>query len=122
MEPIIIPTPAELPQIPVPINFIRQRVSDEIREASCYQKHVSIVFKQNPLFCTEQWNNTQSFGYKEITWNLEMFEQIARECLEMGYSNVSIKKEYKTKGGGGYGVSTCDRIVMYISWDVSLSG
>ena len=119
MEPIIIPNPIELPQSPDPINFVRRKVSDEIRQASCYQKHVSIVFKKNPLFCTEQWKSVQNFGHFQITWNLEMFEKIAAECLEMGYSNVSIKKEYKTIEGGGYGVSRCDRIVMYISWDVN---
>ena len=119
MDPIKIPTPAELPQFLDPSNFIRQKVADEIRRASVYQKHVSIVFKKNMLFCTEEFISSQTFGYTKITWNLDIFEKIVEECLGMGYLNASIKKGYKTVGGGGgYGASVCDNVVMYISWDV----
>ena len=117
MDLVKIPHPSELPQAPDPLNLIRQKVADEIQSASVYQKHVSIVFKKDPLFCTEQWKTSQNFGHREITWNLDMFEKIIGECLEMGYANANIKKVYKTLAAGGYGVSVCDRVEMYISWD-----
>ena len=118
MELIGIPTPSELPQFPDPLNFIRQKVADGIRHASVYQKHVSIVFKKNPLFCKEEFVPAgQNFAYTNVTWNLDMFEKIVGECLEMGYLDVSIKKGYTTKSGN-YGVSICDHIVMYMSWNI----
>nr|QBK85759.1 MAG: hypothetical protein LCMAC101_03540 [Marseillevirus LCMAC101] len=120
MDLIKIPTPSELPQSPDPLNAIRQKVADEIRRASVYQKHVSVVFKKDPLFCTGQFVKSQNFGYTKTMWDLDMFEKIVEECLGMGYLNVRIKEGCKTVGSGGYGVSICDSIVMYISWDVSL--
>ncbi len=116
MDPIKIPNPSELPQTPDPLNFIRQKVVDEIRFASVYQKHVSIVFKKDPLFCKEDFV-PQNLVYTKIVWDLDMFEKIVEECLGLGYLNVSIKKEYKT-GGRCCGPPVCDHVVMYISWDV----
>ena len=122
MDLIRIPNPSELPQTPDPLNLVRQKVADEIRRASVYQKHASIVFKQDPLFSKEQWHTTsRNFGYKEIIWDLDMFEKIKTECLEKGYVKVNIEKGSKTIRYGQYGVNVCNRIIFYISWDVDSS-
>ena len=118
MDLVRIPTPAELPQFPDPLNFIRQKIADGIKHASVYQKHVSIVFKKNSIFCKEEFISVgQNFAHNKIIWNLDMFEKIVEECLEMGYLDVSIKKGYTTTGGGNYGAPICDHIVMYMSWN-----
>lgn len=119
MDLVRIPTPSELPQFPDPLNFIRQKIADGIKHASVYQKHVSIVFKKNSLFCKEEFVPVaQNFAYTKVVWDLDMFEKIVEECLEMGYLDVSVKKGYTTVNSGNYGCSVCDHIVMYMSWNV----
>ena len=86
MDPIKIPTPAELPQFPDQSNLIRQKVADEIRRVSVYQKHASIVFEMNPFFCTKELISSQTFGYTKITWNLDMFEKNRRRMSGNGIS------------------------------------
>lgn len=119
MEEVKIPIPTELPPNPDPLNLIRQRVADEIRRASVYQKHVSIVFKQDPLLCIREMKQSRNLVYPVITWNIDMFKKVAAECGMMGYK-VDIEKRSKTASCGNYGVNVIDRVIMDIKWDVTV--
>jgi len=116
MEIVKIPIPSALPKSPDPLNLIRQKVAGEVQRASVYQKHVSVVFKQDPLLCTREMKTSRTLAYPVFAWNMPMFEEVAKECRKMGY-RVEVKEQYKTANCGSYGVHINDRVVMNIKWE-----
>jgi hypothetical protein len=98
----VIPIPNCLPDVAKPLEYVRKKVAQAINDGYAYAEHVAIRFDPHPAIykkrVIEKMRDSLHIAVGSLTffdWNEELFESVAKECLELGYLAVFLDRHYR---------------------------